>query len=143
MKTHTWTTEEVDGGPCGVGEFHICQDCGASGGPVWEAREAPTLPPFLAGTGLQLSTDCDIAKAQIEAYNYAKSQAPTAETPKASFNGLKPNTHHVLSRAVEEGVRYGYNRAHKHVENPDENHICNEIEEAVMNAIYEWFDTDE
>jgi len=33
---------------------------------------------------------------------------------------MKPNFRKVLSMALEEGVRYGYNRAHKHVENPHE-----------------------
>lgn len=42
--------------------------------------------------------------------------------------------------ALEEGVRYGYNRAHKHVENPTEGAIIDNIVEQVMNSLYEWFD---
>ena len=33
---------------------------------------------------------------------------------------MKPNFRKVLEMALEEGVRYGYNRAHKHIENPTE-----------------------
>jgi hypothetical protein len=45
--------------------------------------------------------------------------------------------------ALEEGVRYGYNRAHKHVENPSEDAIIDNIVEQVMNSLYEWFDFEE
>ena len=42
--------------------------------------------------------------------------------------------------ALEQGVRYGYSRAHKHVENPTEGAIIDNIVEQVMNSLYEWFD---
>jgi hypothetical protein len=53
---------------------------------------------------------------------------------------MKPNFRKVLEMALEEGVRYGYNRAHKHVENPTEGAIIDNIVEQVMNSLYEWFD---
>jgi hypothetical protein len=49
----------------------------------------------------------------------------------------------VLARAVEEGVRYGYRRAHKHVEKPDETQMCDAIEQAVLDAVCEWFSFEE
>lgn len=47
------------------------------------------------------------------------------------------DVYHVISRAVEEGVKYGWNRAHKHTENPKPEHIQTEIEKAVMNSLCE------
>jgi len=49
----------------------------------------------------------------------------------------------ILEMAVEEGVRRGYSRAHKHVENPTEGAIIEQIEDAVMSQIYEYFTFDE
>lgn len=46
----------------------------------------------------------------------------------------------VMSRAVEEGVAYGWNRAHKHTSTPDADAVRDAIEQAVMNAISESFD---
>jgi hypothetical protein len=42
--------------------------------------------------------------------------------------------------ALEEGIRRGYRRAYKHVENPTEESICEHIEEQVMSSLYEYFD---
>jgi hypothetical protein len=56
---------------------------------------------------------------------------------------MKPNFRKVLEMALEEGVRYGYSRAHKHLENPSENIIIDNIVEQVMNSLYEWFDFEE
>lgn len=47
-----------------------------------------------------------------------------------------------MEMAIEEGVRRGYSRAHKHVENPTEGAIIESIEDCVMSAIYEYFDFD-
>lgn len=52
---------------------------------------------------------------------------------------MKPDFHKVLSMALEEGVRFGYNRAHKHVENPHEDAVVDCIVESSINSIYEWF----
>jgi len=56
---------------------------------------------------------------------------------------VKPKIRVILEMAIEEGVRRGYARAHKHVENPTEGAIIESIEEHVMSAIYEYFTFDE
>ena len=45
----------------------------------------------------------------------------------------------ILEMAIEEGVRRGYSRAHKHVENPTQGAIIEHIEDAVMSAITDYF----
>ena len=56
---------------------------------------------------------------------------------------MKPKLYHILNIAIEEGVRQGWHRAHKHVENPTEGAIIEHIEDAVMSAIHEYFTFDE
>ena len=56
---------------------------------------------------------------------------------------MKPKTRVILELAIEEGVRRGYARAHKHVENPTEGAIIEHIEDSVMSSIYEYFTFDE
>ena len=56
---------------------------------------------------------------------------------------MKPKFRVILEQAIEEGVRFGWNRAHKHVENPTEGAVIEHIEEAVMSSIYEYFTFDE
>jgi archaeosine-15-forming tRNA-guanine transglycosylase len=56
---------------------------------------------------------------------------------------MKPKFRVILEQAIEEGVRRGYSRAHKHVENPTEDAIIEQIEDCVMSAIYEYFTFDE
>ena len=53
---------------------------------------------------------------------------------------MKPKFHKILEMAVEQGVSYGYRRAHKHIENPPEGAIIDSIVEQVMNSLDEWFD---
>jgi hypothetical protein len=55
---------------------------------------------------------------------------------------MKPKTRVILEMAIEQGVRRGYARAHKHVENPSEGSIIMNIEECVMSEIYEYFTFD-
>ena len=52
---------------------------------------------------------------------------------------MKPKFHKILETAVEQGVSYGYRRAHKHIENPTEGAIIDNVVEQVMNSIDEWF----
>ena len=56
---------------------------------------------------------------------------------------MKCNEYLVLSEAVEEGIAYGWMRAHKHVDNPTEESIKDAIQNAVMTSIceYFWFDS--
>lgn len=56
---------------------------------------------------------------------------------------MKPNFHKVLEMALEEGVRFGYNRAHKHVENPHIDAVADCIVNDIMNSLNEWFDFDD
>lgn len=56
---------------------------------------------------------------------------------------MKPKFRVILEMAIEEGVRRGYSRAYKHVENPSEHSIIENIEEAVMSSMYEYFDFDD
>ena len=56
---------------------------------------------------------------------------------------MKPKLRVILEIAIEEGVRRGYHRAFKHVENPTEGAIIEHVEEAVMSSIYEYFSFDE
>ena len=43
----------------------------------------------------------------------------------------------VVQRAVEEGALYGWRRAHKHMDNPDEDTATEAIAQAVMNELCE------
>ena len=58
---------------------------------------------------------------------------------KLSQNALKVNVYEVLRRAIEEGTEYGYMRAYKHTDTPDEDTIKNEIVQGIMNSICEYF----
>jgi len=52
---------------------------------------------------------------------------------------MKPRTYPVLARCVEEGVAYGWKRAHKHSDHPSAEIILTEIESAVLNEICDYF----
>lgn len=56
---------------------------------------------------------------------------------------MKPKFKVILEQAIEEGVRMGYRRAFKHIENPIEESICQHIEDQVMSSLYEYFTFDE
>jgi hypothetical protein len=49
----------------------------------------------------------------------------------------------VLCRAVEEGVAYGWQHAHKHVDTPDAETIEQQIVSAVLNEVCQYFDFDD
>lgn len=53
---------------------------------------------------------------------------------------LVPKTYPLLERAIEEGVTYGYRKAHKHDDAPSEFEICAAIADAVMFQISDTFD---
>ena len=57
--------------------------------------------------------------------------------------GMRPKFRIILEQAIEEGIKRGYHRAHKHNENPTETSICENIEDAVMGSLYEYFDFDD
>jgi len=56
---------------------------------------------------------------------------------------MKPKMYHILSLAVEQGVRDGWHRAHKHTDNPHEDAVKEHIEDAVMSALHDYFVFDE
>jgi len=56
---------------------------------------------------------------------------------------MKVKTLVILEMAINAGVKRGWNRAHKHIENPNEATICDYIEDCVMSQIYEYFTFDE
>jgi archaeosine-15-forming tRNA-guanine transglycosylase len=56
---------------------------------------------------------------------------------------MKPKFRVILEQAIEEGVRRGYSRAFKYVENPTEGAIIESLEDCVMSSIYEYFDFEE
>ncbi len=53
---------------------------------------------------------------------------------------MKPNFRKVLEMALEDGARFGYNRAHKHVEKPHPDAVVDHVVEGIMNSLYEWFE---
>jgi len=48
---------------------------------------------------------------------------------------VKANIYKILERAVEAGIAYGWNHAHKHSDTPGEEKIKEELERAVMSEI--------
>ena len=53
---------------------------------------------------------------------------------------MKPKFRLILEMAIDEGVRTGFYRSHKHVEDPSPEAIIESIEEHVMSKMYEYFD---
>jgi len=58
-------------------------------------------------------------------------------TPKKEFVKMRFSEYALITRAVEEGVAYGVNRAYKHTDNPDTETLRDTIEQEVMNALCE------
>lgn len=52
---------------------------------------------------------------------------------------MRPNEYKVLEMAVSDGVELGWNRAHKHNDEPDPEQIQASILDAVTAQICEWF----
>lgn len=55
---------------------------------------------------------------------------------------MRPKTYPIFARAVSEGIALGWQRAHKHTENPTEDQIKDSIEQNVLNEVCEVFDFD-
>lgn len=51
-----------------------------------------------------------------------------------------PKTHKVLEQCIEDGLAYGWNKAHKHTDTPTAEQIQQSQLEQIFNEIYEWFD---
>lgn len=56
---------------------------------------------------------------------------------------MRVRVYEVLYRAVDAGVEYGWHRAHKHTDKPDAETIKDQILNAVMSDIGEYFEFDE
>jgi hypothetical protein len=57
--------------------------------------------------------------------------------------GMRVRAYEVLRRAVEEGVAYGWRRAHKHTDAPGEDAIVDHVVQGVLNEVCEYFDFDD
>ena len=53
---------------------------------------------------------------------------------------MRPRTRDILERAIEEAIPGGYHHAHKHTENPSEDHIFSCIFDNIMLEIDQVFD---
>lgn len=56
---------------------------------------------------------------------------------------MRVKVYSVLERAIEEGFQRGWNRAYKHVDDPDKNQLENEITSAILGEICEVFNFDD
>lgn len=61
--------------------------------------------------------------------NWSITTSPASIPTKAA---ISVDVYAVVSRAVEEGVRRGFNRAHKHVDKPDPEDLMEQIRTSVM-----------
>lgn len=52
---------------------------------------------------------------------------------------MTPDIRAILERCIEVGIDFGYDRAHKHGDNPTEQHIKSEIENAIWSEIDRYF----
>jgi len=55
---------------------------------------------------------------------------------------LRVNVYSIMERAIEEGIDYGWSRAYKYTDTPDEDAIKNSIRNEIMNSITEVFNFD-
>jgi hypothetical protein len=53
---------------------------------------------------------------------------------------MKVKMYNLISECIERGVEMGYNRAHKHVVNPDKISIVDNIHREIMNQLCEYID---
>lgn len=53
---------------------------------------------------------------------------------------VKLRAYAIISQAVSSGIAYGYRRAHKHTDKPSEDHVLEQIENAVLGELCELID---
>lgn len=53
---------------------------------------------------------------------------------------MRPKLYSILTDAVNKGIEHGWDRGHKHSDDPSEHHLKTMIEEEVWNYIGEVFD---
>lgn len=56
---------------------------------------------------------------------------------------MKPKPIPVIEDCVQQGLKIGYNRAHKHNDKPDEKQILDQQHNAIMQEIFERFDIED
>ena len=56
---------------------------------------------------------------------------------------MKPNIRRILERAIDEGISYGYHRAHKYTDTPDEHLLSERINYGIWLEIDAIFSFDE
>jgi len=56
---------------------------------------------------------------------------------------MRPDIRTILERCIEDGAAQGYRRAHKHVENPSEGAIIDNISDAIWLEIDTYFNFEE
>jgi len=69
--------------------------------------------------------------------------ARIAKLPSPDANSMKPKFFSLLEKAIEEGIDYGWRRAHKHVETPSEGTLKEEISNAIFSSLHDYFTFDE
>ena len=52
---------------------------------------------------------------------------------------MKANEYMLMVQCVEEGYKYGYNRAYKHTDTPTPEQLSTAIQGAIIDAMCEWF----
>ncbi len=57
--------------------------------------------------------------------------------------GMTVRAYEVLRRAIEEGIDYGWRRAHEHTDAPGEAAIKDEVLQGILNEVCEVFSFDE
>lgn len=53
---------------------------------------------------------------------------------------MKVKMYNLISECIERGTLRGYRRAHKHLEDPDEVSVVDNIHREIMNELCEYFD---
>lgn len=61
----------------------------------------------------------------------------TDDSEKSVKHTVKVKLYSIVSDAIERGVGFGYQRAHKHTDEPDVDAIVEEIRNAVLNELDE------
>ena len=52
---------------------------------------------------------------------------------------MRPKFRIILEQCIDEGVRTGFYRSHKHVEDPSPEAVIESIQEHVLSKMYEYF----
>jgi len=55
---------------------------------------------------------------------------------------MKPKLRVIIEQCIDRGIERGWNRAHKHIPEPSEQHIKGELENCIMAEFYDYFTFD-